>query len=224
MKINAYGAILCILNSSELFGFCLSAGEVGLSFSARFKSPRAEEHAWSPALLFPLCWTAGRYTHKHTLPVFMDNIFDSKCFTNSKHEITCPVMSLIPKQELPCNYVNVFCTLCHCYCQLSNICFIILRKTLLLFLENVVFYFWELSPLLPHDLLFSQKLSLHSHSLLFYNQLLLCVLLVKDPVDPSITMSVNDLITVVSAASLTLLRRDMSLNRRFYAWLLGADH
>lgn len=35
-------------------------------------------------------------------------------------------------------------------------------------------------------------------------------------------MSVEDMITVVSAASLTLLRRDMSLNRRLYAWLLGA--
>uniref|UniRef100_A0A7N8Y880 DOP1 leucine zipper like protein B n=1 Tax=Mastacembelus armatus TaxID=205130 RepID=A0A7N8Y880_9TELE len=32
-----------------------------------------------------------------------------------------------------------------------------------------------------------------------------------------------DLITVVSAASLTILRRDMSLNRRLYAWLLGTD-
>lgn len=39
--------------------------------------------------------------------------------------------------------------------------------------------------------------------------------------DPSIAISTNDLVTVVSAASLTLLRRDMSLNRRFYAWLLG---
>lgn len=41
--------------------------------------------------------------------------------------------------------------------------------------------------------------------------------------DPSIAISDDDLVTVVSAASLTLLRRDMSLNRRFYAWLLGAD-
>uniref|UniRef100_A0A671W9H6 DOP1 leucine zipper like protein B n=1 Tax=Sparus aurata TaxID=8175 RepID=A0A671W9H6_SPAAU len=32
-----------------------------------------------------------------------------------------------------------------------------------------------------------------------------------------------EVITVVSAASLTLLRRDMSLNRRLYAWLLGTD-
>lgn len=37
-------------------------------------------------------------------------------------------------------------------------------------------------------------------------------------------MSVEDITKVVSAASLTLLRRDMSLNRRLYAWLLGANH
>ncbi|XP_036964612.1 protein dopey-2 isoform X2 [Acanthopagrus latus] len=44
-----------------------------------------------------------------------------------------------------------------------------------------------------------------------------------DPMESSISMSVKELITVVSAASLTLLRRDMSLNRRLYAWLLGTD-
>uniref|UniRef100_A0A671WGC6 DOP1 leucine zipper like protein B n=1 Tax=Sparus aurata TaxID=8175 RepID=A0A671WGC6_SPAAU len=44
-----------------------------------------------------------------------------------------------------------------------------------------------------------------------------------DPVESSISMSVKEVITVVSAASLTLLRRDMSLNRRLYAWLLGTD-
>nr|XP_046260051.1 protein dopey-2 isoform X2 [Scatophagus argus] len=44
-----------------------------------------------------------------------------------------------------------------------------------------------------------------------------------DPVEASIAMSVKDMITVVAAASLTLLRRDMSLNRRLYAWLLGTD-
>ncbi|XP_076602592.1 protein DOP1B isoform X1 [Chaetodon auriga] len=44
-----------------------------------------------------------------------------------------------------------------------------------------------------------------------------------DPAKSSITMSVKDMTTVVSAASLTLLRRDMSLNRRLYAWLLGTD-
>lgn len=38
-----------------LLGFCLSSGEVGVSFSARFKCPGAEEHAWNSALLFPLC-------------------------------------------------------------------------------------------------------------------------------------------------------------------------
>ncbi|XP_028447069.1 protein dopey-2 [Perca flavescens] len=44
-----------------------------------------------------------------------------------------------------------------------------------------------------------------------------------DPVESGIAMSGKDMITVVSAASLTLLRRDMSLNRRLYAWLLGTD-
>ncbi|XP_044526206.1 protein dopey-2 [Gracilinanus agilis] len=33
----------------------------------------------------------------------------------------------------------------------------------------------------------------------------------------------SDIIRILSAAAQTLLRRDMSLNRRFYAWLLGSD-
>ncbi|XP_041857601.1 protein dopey-2 isoform X2 [Melanotaenia boesemani] len=44
-----------------------------------------------------------------------------------------------------------------------------------------------------------------------------------DPADPNVALIAEDMITVVSAASLTLLRRDMSLNRRLYAWLLGTD-
>uniref|UniRef100_A0A3P9AY55 DOP1 leucine zipper like protein B n=1 Tax=Maylandia zebra TaxID=106582 RepID=A0A3P9AY55_9CICH len=44
-----------------------------------------------------------------------------------------------------------------------------------------------------------------------------------NPAEPTIALSFEDMITVVSAASLTLLRRDMSLNRRLYAWLLGTD-
>ncbi|KAM7407321.1 hypothetical protein PAMA_003171 [Pampus argenteus] len=44
-----------------------------------------------------------------------------------------------------------------------------------------------------------------------------------DPAETSVDMNVEDMITIVSAASLTLLRRDMSLNRRLYAWLLGTD-
>lgn len=43
------------------------------------------------------------------------------------------------------------------------------------------------------------------------------------PEEASIAMSVEDLVTLVSAALLTLLRRDMSLNRRLYAWILGTD-
>ncbi|KAM8855893.1 protein DOP1B isoform 2-T2 [Spinachia spinachia] len=44
-----------------------------------------------------------------------------------------------------------------------------------------------------------------------------------DPAEASIAMSGKDVKTMVSAAALTLLRRDMSLNRRLYAWLLGVD-
>ncbi|XP_068428257.1 protein dopey-2 isoform X2 [Clinocottus analis] len=44
-----------------------------------------------------------------------------------------------------------------------------------------------------------------------------------DPAEASIAMTGKDMITMVSAAVLTLLRRDMSLNRRLYAWLLGID-
>ncbi|XP_076857747.1 protein DOP1B isoform X2 [Brachyhypopomus gauderio] len=44
-----------------------------------------------------------------------------------------------------------------------------------------------------------------------------------DPVEGAIPLKRDEMITVVSAASLTVLRRDMSLNRRLYAWLLGLD-
>uniref|UniRef100_A0A8C3G3C1 DOP1 leucine zipper like protein B n=1 Tax=Cyclopterus lumpus TaxID=8103 RepID=A0A8C3G3C1_CYCLU len=44
-----------------------------------------------------------------------------------------------------------------------------------------------------------------------------------DPEEASVPMSGKDMITIVSAAALTLLRRDMSLNRRLYGWLLGID-
>ncbi|XP_056245363.1 protein dopey-2 isoform X1 [Seriola aureovittata] len=55
--------------------------------------------------------------------------------------------------------------------------------------------------------------------LLFFFPFATCL----DPAETCIALSVEDMITVVSAASLTLLRRDMSLNRRLYAWLLGTD-
>uniref|UniRef100_A0A673XE69 DOP1 leucine zipper like protein B n=1 Tax=Salmo trutta TaxID=8032 RepID=A0A673XE69_SALTR len=51
--------------------------------------------------------------------------------------------------------------------------------------------------------------------LLYFFSLATCL----DPTEGSIPMTREDTITVVSAASLTLLRRDMSLNRRLYAWL-----
>uniref|UniRef100_A0A8C7CMY3 DOP1 leucine zipper like protein B n=1 Tax=Oncorhynchus kisutch TaxID=8019 RepID=A0A8C7CMY3_ONCKI len=54
--------------------------------------------------------------------------------------------------------------------------------------------------------------------LLFFFSLATCL----DPTQGSIPMTREDTIRVVSAASLTLLRRDMSLNRRLYAWLLGS--
>ncbi|XP_034430111.1 protein dopey-2 [Hippoglossus hippoglossus] len=44
-----------------------------------------------------------------------------------------------------------------------------------------------------------------------------------DPVETCITLSKEDMVAMVSSASLTLLRRDMSLNRRLYAWVLGTD-
>ncbi|XP_077393509.1 protein DOP1B [Festucalex cinctus] len=44
-----------------------------------------------------------------------------------------------------------------------------------------------------------------------------------DPAEASIVISIDDMTAVVSAATLTLLRRDMSLNRRLYAWLLGTN-
>uniref|UniRef100_A0A673XH57 DOP1 leucine zipper like protein B n=1 Tax=Salmo trutta TaxID=8032 RepID=A0A673XH57_SALTR len=45
------------------------------------------------------------------------------------------------------------------------------------------------------------------------------VLVQRNMLEILIPMTREDTITVVSAASLTLLRRDMSLNRRLYAWL-----
>ncbi|KAI4805249.1 hypothetical protein KUCAC02_009875 [Chaenocephalus aceratus] len=44
-----------------------------------------------------------------------------------------------------------------------------------------------------------------------------------DTEESAIALSQEEMTAVVSAASLTLLRRDMSLNRRLYAWLLGTD-
>ncbi|XP_072542477.1 protein DOP1B isoform X2 [Salminus brasiliensis] len=44
-----------------------------------------------------------------------------------------------------------------------------------------------------------------------------------DPEKSTIPLRREEMTTVVSSASLTLLRRDMSLNRRLYAWLLGLD-
>uniref|UniRef100_A0A8C1JB24 DOP1 leucine zipper like protein B n=1 Tax=Cyprinus carpio TaxID=7962 RepID=A0A8C1JB24_CYPCA len=45
----------------------------------------------------------------------------------------------------------------------------------------------------------------------------------QDPEERAIPLNQDEMISVVSAASLTLLRRDMSLNRRLYAWILGLD-
>ncbi|XP_060626340.2 protein dopey-2 isoform X2 [Anolis sagrei] len=44
-----------------------------------------------------------------------------------------------------------------------------------------------------------------------------------DPNESAIPLSRADLVHLLSAAAQTLLRRDMSLNRRLYAWLLGSD-
>ncbi|XP_016141946.1 protein dopey-2-like [Sinocyclocheilus grahami] len=45
----------------------------------------------------------------------------------------------------------------------------------------------------------------------------------QDPEECAFPLKQDEVISVVSAASLTLLRRDMSLNRRLYAWMLGLD-
>lgn len=55
--------------------------------------------------------------------------------------------------------------------------------------------------------------------LLYFFPFAICL----NPAEAGITMSAEDMVSMVSAASLTLLRRDMSLNRRLYAWLLGTD-
>lgn len=44
-----------------------------------------------------------------------------------------------------------------------------------------------------------------------------------DPSERTIPLLRSDVVRVLSAATQTLLRRDMSLNRRLYAWLLGSD-
>ncbi|XP_012882995.1 PREDICTED: protein dopey-2 [Dipodomys ordii] len=44
-----------------------------------------------------------------------------------------------------------------------------------------------------------------------------------DPNEQAIPLLRSDIVGILSAATQTLLRRDMSLNRRLYAWLLGSD-
>ncbi|XP_044298360.1 protein dopey-2 [Varanus komodoensis] len=44
-----------------------------------------------------------------------------------------------------------------------------------------------------------------------------------DPNESAVPLSRSDIVHLLSAAAQTLLRRDMSLNRRLYAWLLGSD-
>ncbi|XP_073928788.1 protein DOP1B isoform X1 [Castor canadensis] len=44
-----------------------------------------------------------------------------------------------------------------------------------------------------------------------------------DPSERAIPLLRSDIVHILSAATQTLLRRDMSLNRRLYAWLLGSD-
>lgn len=55
--------------------------------------------------------------------------------------------------------------------------------------------------------------------LLFFFPFCTCL----DSGESTIPLLRAEMVNIVSAASLTLLRRDMSLNRRFYAWLLGTD-
>ncbi|KAJ8252976.1 hypothetical protein GJAV_G00207790 [Gymnothorax javanicus] len=55
--------------------------------------------------------------------------------------------------------------------------------------------------------------------LLFFLPLCSC----QDPAKACVPVTLDDVVSIMSAASLTLLRRDLSLNRRLYAWLLGTD-
>lgn len=54
---------------------------------------------------------------------------------------------------------------------------------------------------------------------LFFFPLYSCL----DPEERAIPLLRPDLVRILAAAAQTLLRRDMSLNRRLYAWLLGSD-
>lgn len=45
----------------------------------------------------------------------------------------------------------------------------------------------------------------------------------QDSSERAIPLLRSDLVQILSAATQTLLRRDMSLNRRLYAWLLGPE-
>ncbi|KAG8136534.1 putative Dopey family member 2 protein [Naja naja] len=45
----------------------------------------------------------------------------------------------------------------------------------------------------------------------------------EDPNESAIPLHRSDVVHLLSAAAQTLLRRDMSLNRRLYSWLLGSD-
>ncbi|XP_066115515.1 protein dopey-2 isoform X1 [Saccopteryx bilineata] len=54
---------------------------------------------------------------------------------------------------------------------------------------------------------------------LFFFPLYTCL----DPDERAIPLLRPDIVQLLSAATQTLLRRDMSLNRRLYAWLLGSD-
>ncbi|XP_060226745.1 protein dopey-2 isoform X2 [Meriones unguiculatus] len=55
--------------------------------------------------------------------------------------------------------------------------------------------------------------------ILFFFPLYTCL----DPDERAIPLHRRDIVHILSAATQTLLRRDMSLNRRLYAWLLGSD-
>ncbi|XP_023580184.1 protein dopey-2 [Trichechus manatus latirostris] len=54
---------------------------------------------------------------------------------------------------------------------------------------------------------------------LFFFPLYTCL----DPDERAIPLLRSDIVHILSAATQTLLRREMSLNRRLYAWLLGSD-
>lgn len=89
---------------SELLGFFLFPDKIGVSFSARFKCPGAEEHAWNPAILFPLCHMPGRFTQGHVSLLF----FWTCLFLSDLSKVFLHVYSLVNQSPVT-SFPSVYC-------------------------------------------------------------------------------------------------------------------